>query len=147
MGTLRKMKMQMRLDKELHKTLVRSAKNEILIDVDGDHEADVALIDTTGDGDIDTLAVDLTGDGEFNLYFTDTDHNGVPDVVLLDSTGRGDIELLGIGKEVEDAMVAVADRVLHMMAAEAYVAEALDAALDELDQDIRQARKALKKRK
>ena len=62
MGTLRKMKMKMRLDKDLHKTLVRSAKNEILIDVDGYHEADFALMDTTGDGDIDTLAVDLTGD-------------------------------------------------------------------------------------
>ncbi len=72
MGTLKKMKMKLRMDKDLRKTLVRSARNEILIDLDGDREADVALLDTTGDGDIDTLAMDLTGDGEFNLYFTDT---------------------------------------------------------------------------
>lgn len=147
MGTLRKMKMKMRLDKDLHKTLVRSAKNEILIDVDGDHEADFALMDTTGDGDIDTLAVDLTGDGEFNMYFTDTDHNGLPDVVLLDTTGKGDIELLGIGKEVEDAMIELANEILKMMEAGDYIANVLDATLEELDKDIRQARKALKNRK
>ena len=147
MGTLRKMKMKMRLDKDLHKTLVRSAKNEILIDVDGYHEADFALMDTTGDGDIDTVAVDLTGDGEFNMYFTDTDHNGLPDVVLLDTTGKGDIELLGIGKEVEDAMIELANEILKMMEAGDYIDNVLDATLEELDKDIRQARKALKNRK
>lgn len=147
MGTLRKVKSKMRRDKDLRKTLVRSGKDEILIDVDGDHEADVALLDTAGNGDIDTLAVDLTGDGEFNLYFTDTDRNGVPDVVLLDETGRGDFTLLGIGSEMEDAIVAAANRVLLMMEAEDYIAQALDEALDDLDKDIRAARKALKKRK
>ena len=145
MGTLRKMKMKMRFDKDLHKALVRSSKDEILIDVDGDHEADFALLDTTGDGDIDTLAVDLTGDGEFNLYFTDTDHNGLPDAVFLDSTGEGDIELLGIGQDVEDAMKLIAYKILQMMEAEQYAAEILDEALDELEKDVRRARKELKK--
>ena len=36
MGTLRKVKLKMMLDKEFRKTLVRSAKDEILIDMDGD---------------------------------------------------------------------------------------------------------------
>ncbi len=144
MGTLRKMKMKLRMDKDLHKTLVRSARNEILIDLDGDREADVALLDTTGDGDIDTLAMDLTGDGEFNLYFTDTDHNGIPDMVLLDSTGAGDIEFLAIGQEVEDAMIVAAGTVLRMMAAEEYAVQLLDEALDDLEKDVRLARKNLK---
>ncbi len=147
MGTLRKMKMKLRLDKDLHKTLVRSAKNEILIDVDGDHEADVALTDSVGDGDIDTLAVDLTGDGEFNLYFKDTNHSGVPDMVYLDSTGEGDITLLGVGPEIEEAIRKAAGGILLMMAEEEYEAELLDAALDEVDADIRKMRKSLKKYK
>ena len=36
MGTLRKVKRKMKMDKDFRKTLVRSAKDEILIDVDGD---------------------------------------------------------------------------------------------------------------
>lgn len=147
MGTLRKAKLKMKLDKDFRKTLMRGARNEILIDVDGDKEADIALMDTTGDGDIDTLAVDLTGDGEFNLYFTDTDHNKVPDMVLYDEDGTGDFQLLGLGKEVEDTLISAAATVLAMLEAEDYIADVLDRALEDLDQDIRMARKALKKQK
>ena len=67
MGTLRTLKAAMRLDIDLRKMLVRGNRNELLIDVDGDKEADIAIIDMTGDDGIDTVAVDLTGDGEFNL--------------------------------------------------------------------------------
>lgn len=146
MGTLRKAKLNMKLDKEFRKMLVRGARNEIFIDIDGDKEADIALMDTTGDGDIDTLTVDLTGDGEFNLYFTDTDRNHVPNMVLYDEEGTGDFQLLGLGKEVEDTLLSTAATVLAMLEAEDYIVAVLDQALEELDQDIRTARKALKKR-
>lgn len=146
MGTLRQVKRKMRLDRDLRKTLVRSAKDEILIDVDGDGQPDVVLMDSTGDGDIDTVAVDLTGDGEFDLYFHDSDANGVPDMVLLDSDGDGQLDLVGVGPEVEAEMIEAAKTVLAIMALGDYVAQELDAALDELDKEIRAARKALRAR-
>ena len=147
MGTLRKLKSKMRFDRDWHKTLLRSAKNEILIDIDGDKEADLALIDTTGDGNIDTLAVDLTGDGEFNLYLGDTDQNGIPDVALYDENGTGDLELLGLGKEVEDAIIGTACLIRAAVVTGDYIAAALEEELDELDRQIKAAQKELKKRR
>lgn len=144
MGTLRTVKRKMKLDKDLRKTILRSAKDEILIDVDGDGLADAALMDSTGDGNIDTLAVDLTDDGEFNLYFHDSDGNNIPDMVLLDEDGDGILDYAAIGKEVEDAMVEIANEILTMMALGDYVAEKLDAELDELEKELKLARKALK---
>ena len=132
MGTLRKLKTKMKFDRDWHKTLLRSAKNEILIDIDGDKEADLALLDTTGDGDIDTLAIDLTGDGEFNLYFGDTDQNGIPDVVLYDENGTGDLELLGIGPEVEEAIINTVGLIRAAVITGDYIADALEQELDEL---------------
>ncbi|MCC8358026.1 MAG: hypothetical protein LJU34_09435 [Oscillospiraceae bacterium] len=145
MGTLRKVKRKMKLDRDLRKTLVRSAKDEILIDIDGDGAPDVVILDSTGDGDIDTVAVDVSGDGEFDLYFHDSDANGIPDMILLDSDGDGELELVGVGQEVEDAMIEAAQTILTALALGDYIAEELDAALDELDKEVRQARKALKK--
>lgn len=143
MGNLRKIKRKMRLDRDLRKTLVRSTKDEILIDVDGDGMPDVALLDVSGDGDVDTLAVDLNGNGEFDLFFHDSDANGVPDMVWLNDEDEG-VELVGVGPEIEQAMVAAAQAVLEQMALEEYVAQELDQELDELQQEIDQARKALR---
>ncbi|MCD8364239.1 MAG: hypothetical protein LUC83_00175 [Clostridiales bacterium] len=144
MGTLRKVKQKMKLDRDFRKTLVRSAKDEIMIDVDGDGVPDIALMDSTGDGDIDTLAMDLTGDGEFNLYFHDSDDNGIPDMILLDEDGDGIIEVVAIGKEVEARMIEAANTILTMMAVGDYVAETLDQALDDMQEMLNEAKKELK---
>ncbi len=144
MGTLRKVKFKMKMDKDFRKTLVRSAKDEILIDMDGDGEPDIALMDSTGDGDIDTLAVDLTGDGEFDLYFHDSDGNGLPDLVLLNSEGDGTVEVLGFGPEVEKRTILAAHDIMAMLALEEYEAAALDSALDSFQKEIDEARKQLK---
>ena len=144
MGTLRSVKRKMKTDQDLRKTLLRSAKDEILIDVDGDGLADAALMDSTGDGNIDTLAVDLTGDGEFNLYFHDSDANNIPDMVLLDEEGDGVLELVGIGPEVEAAMIEAAAAILEMMAVGEYVAEQLDRELEKLEGQLKIAQKELK---
>ena len=143
MGNLRAIKNKMRLDPDLRKTLIRSTPDEILIDVDGDSLPDVVLLDSTGDGDIDTLAVDLTGDGEFNLYFHDSDANGIPDLVFL--VDGDEAELLGVGQEVEDAMIQAAQDIFAMMALEDYVAAALDEALEELQKEIDEARRELRR--
>lgn len=147
MGTLRRLKTKMKFDRDWHKTLLRSAKDEILIDIDGDKEADLALLDTTGDGDIDTLAVDLTGDGEFNLYFGDTDQNGIPDIVLYDENGTGDLEILGLGKEIEEAILNTVGLIRAAVITGDYIAAALEQELDELYREVKAAQKELKKRK
>lgn len=143
MGTLRKVKLKMMVDKDFRKALIRSAKDEILIDVDGDGQPDVALLDCTGDGDIDTLAVDLTGDGEFNLYLHDSDANGLPDLVLLDREGDGDMEVLDIGPDAEARVLEAGQTILTMLEPGEYVAQALDQALEELQREIGETRKAL----
>lgn len=144
MGTLRTVKRKMKFDKNWRKTLIRSAKDEILIDLDGDGQPDLALMDSVGDGDIDTLAVDLTGDGEFDLYFHDSDNNGLPDMVFLDSDGDGCIDLVGVGPDIEEKMLFAGQTILAMMRLGDYVAETLDAVLDELESEIKVARKQLK---
>ena len=141
MGTLRDVKKKMMQDTEWKQTLLRSAKDEILIDVDGDGMADVAMMDSTGDGNIDTLAVDLTGDGEFNLYFHDSDANNIPDMVLLDSDGDGVLDLVEMGPGVEDRMIAAAAEILAMMEAGDYIAAQLDRELEALDKELRAAQK------
>ncbi len=145
-GNLLRVKRLMQLDKEWSKTLVRSSKKEILIDLDGDGQPDIALMDVAGDGDIDTLAVDLTGDGEFNLYFTDTDGNSIPDMVLLDEEGNGtDMEILGVGSEVEEALLEAAAALELTLAADEYIGAAVEAAMDALDEEVKKARADVKK--
>ncbi len=146
MGTLRQLKMKMKMDRDWHKTLVRGSRNEILIDLDGDKEADIGLLDVSGNGDVDTIAIDLTGDGEFNLYFSDTDENGIPDLVLMDEEGNGDIKILGIGQEVEDGMISAAAAISASIVTGEYVSSVLEKALDEMEDEIKLARKQLKKR-
>ena len=146
MGTLRKTRTKLRLDRDLRQMLVRGSRDEILLDLDGDKQADIALIDDDRDGDLDTFALDLTGDGQFNLYLVDTDHNHIPDAILFDREGDGDMELLALGEEVEAAILSAAQELYISLLAEEYLAQDLDAALRELEKEAREARKALKKR-
>ena len=76
------------MDRDLRHKLVRGSRHEILLDLDGDKLADIALIDDNHDGDLDTIAVDLAGNGEFDLFLIDTDHNNIPD------KGKGGIEMM-----------------------------------------------------
>ena len=82
----------------------RGDKNKIMIDLNGDGEADAALIDTTGSDMPDLLAIDVTGDHKFNLFLDDTDDNNFPDVVYIDKKGDGNIQLLGAGEDMHDQM-------------------------------------------
>ena len=104
---------------------------------------DIALLDCTGDGDIDTLALDISNEGEFNLYFHDSDANGLPDMVLLDREGDGNMEVLGVSEEVESRMIEASHAVLAMLELGDYVAESLDRALDDLQKEIDEVRKLL----
>jgi len=144
MGTLRKLKLQLKLDKNLRHMMIKGCRNEILIDLDGDKQADLAFIDQCGDGNIDTIAVDL-GDDDTTLYFIDTDHNNVPDAILVDERGRSEISALACGKEVEAAILSAAQALFAAIEFGEYVTSVLDACLDELEKEIKKAKKTYRK--
>ena len=133
MGTLRQLKTKMRLDKELRPMLVRSSLHEVLIDLDGDKVADIALIDNNRDGDIDMIAVDATGNGDFNLYIGDQDANGIPDTVEFYADGE-DMPLAAyFGTAVEDGFIALGERIFARVVAAELIADELIAAFAEFE--------------
>lgn len=144
MGTLRKVKTKMKKDKDLKKTLIRSAKDEILIDIDGDGMPDIALMDSNGDGDIDTLAVNLANEDEFNLYFHKLDSENMPEMVLLDSESDAEVEIMGIDAVMRAKMLIAAHSVFSMMELGDYIAEKLERSFDELQETMESAGKILK---
>ena len=142
MGTLMKLKGFMKLNGDLRPLLVRGGIHEILLDVDGDKEADIAIIDADSDGDIDTVAIDLTGDGEFNVYIKDSDGNGVPDTVLYVEEGAETSKVISGSKEETEAIFLAGAAALYkaIMVAD-YVASEIEAGLKELDKEVRRVRK------
>lgn len=142
MGTLMKLKGFMKLNKDLRPMLVRGGIHEILLDVDGDKEADIAIIDADSDGDIDTVAIDLTGDGEFNVYIKDSDGNGIPDTVLFVGEGEETSKVISGSKEETEAKFIAGAQILYtaIMAAE-YIASEIETGLKELDKEVRRLRK------
>lgn len=145
MGTLRAAKFFMKTDKDLRKLLLRGGRSEILIDLDGDKEADIAMYDVNHDGNIDTFAADLFNTGEFNLYIEDTDMNGVPDTIFLDEEDNGEFKRIAEGPEVEEKILIAAQALYQLIQLEDIVASELDAQLRELDKAVKQARKELRK--
>lgn len=138
-----KTKQRMKEDSILGKMVLLSSKTEILLDLDGDHLADVGLMDSVGDGRVDTLAVDLTGDNEFNLYFMDTRQNDLPDVAFYDEKSNGDLRLVGIGEGVQGTLQQAASSVYRTLLAETYDAAKVEKALKDLNALIKDARAKL----
>ena len=131
MGTLRELKYKMRLDKDLRPMLVRSMRHELLLDLDGDKVADIALIDNNRDGDIDMIAVDATGNGDFNLYVGDQDGNGIPDIVEFYEDGD-DLPIASyFGRNVEERFLDLAEHIYRHAVAKELIAAELIAAFNE----------------
>lgn len=147
MGTLMKARLAIKSDHELRKHLVRGSRHEILIDLDGDKEADIALMDVDKDGDIDRFAADIGGNGYFDLYVVDTDGNGIPDKILTVNEETDEEEVLAAGPEVEARILAIAEKIALIIQAKEIIAEELDQRLAEMDQEIRRARIELAKRR
>ena len=133
MGTLRKVKNALRFDAELRPMLVRSTLHEVMIDLDGDKVADIALIDGTHNGDIDTIAIDVTGNGDFNIYISDTDGNGIPDAVQFYADGEDMPEAAYFGRVVEERMVEMALRIRGTIIAGEIITAELINILEEID--------------
>ena len=133
MGTLRQLKFHMRTDNELRPLLVRSSHHELLIDLDGDKVADIALIDNNHDGDIDMIGVDATGNGDFNLYIGDADGNGIPDTVEFYEDGE-DMPLAAyFGRRVEERFIDMAELIYTRIVAKEIIATELISALAEFE--------------
>ena len=143
MGTLKKMRFAMKTDRDLRKMLVRGSHNEILLDLDGDKQADVALQDINSDGDIDRIAFDSTGDGWFNFFIDDEDRNGVPDRIFIVKYGNEEepdkVEELAAGPEVEEAILTIAEQVALIIQAKEIIGEELCLHLNDLDRQVSKA--------
>lgn len=133
MGTLRELKTKMRLDKDLRPMLVRSMRHEVLIDLDGDKVADIALIDSNRDGDIDMIAVDATGNGDFNLYVGDTDGNGVIDTVEFYDDGDDMPIAAYFGRAVEERFIELGAAIYARVVAGELIAAELIKAFEEFE--------------
>ena len=140
MGTLNKMRLTMKTDRDLRKLMVRGSHNEILLDLDGDKQADIAFQDINSDGDIDRFAFDATGDGWFNLFIDDEDRNGIPDRIFVVKYGNDEeldkVEQLAAGPEVEQEIIAAAQEIALMIQAKEIIGEEMILRLNDLDRKV-----------
>ena len=145
MGTLKKLRHTIRTDNDLRKMLVRGSRNEILLDIDGDKEADIAFQEIYHDGNIDRIALDVTGNGIFDLYIDDTDRNGIPDHIFYVEEGNEEemdkVVDLAAGPEVEQAILDAAQAVAFILDAEEVIADELSWRLKQLEANVYTARK------
>ena len=135
---IKRIKRQIKEDPELRGKLVRSGRNEIMLDLDGDGAADVCL-SCEGDGErVDTLSFDLSGNGEFNLFLHDADGNGIPDTVFWAEDGSEEAELVAFGSEVELGLLHIAARIDALLSTEELVNEEFGVSLAELGDYLHQ---------
>ena len=148
MGTLKKMRLTMKTDRDLRKLMVRGSHNEILLDLDGDKQADIALQDINSDGNIDRFAFDATGDGWFNLFIDDEDRDGVPDRIFVVKYGKDEepdtVVELAAGPEVEQEIIAVAQEIALMIQAKEIISEEMIVRLNDLDRKVSKASRVIR---
>ena len=148
MGTLKKMRLAMKTDRDLRKLMVRGSHNEILLDLDGDKQADIALQDINSDGNIDRIALDVSGDGWFDLFIDDEDRNGIPDRIFVVKYGGDEapdkVEELAAGPEVEQEIIAAAQEIALLMEAKEIIGEELCMRLNDLDRKVSKASRLIR---
>ena len=129
---IRMAKLRIKADPELRKLLMRSSRNEIMLDLDGDGVADVCISSENEGKKIDTLAIDLSGNGEFNLYLHDADGNGIPDTILWADDDSEEVEVIAMGTDVEGGLIDIAARIDRLLSAEEFLNEELGLSLADL---------------
>ena len=142
-GTLSKTRVALRADHKTRKMLLRGSNNELLIDLDGDKQADIALVDVDKGGNLDRICVDLTGNGYFDLYVDDTDNNGIPDRIFLVDEENDKTQELAFGPEAEEQIMVAAKAVAQVLEAQEIIADELDARLRDMEISIHSARRQL----
>lgn len=135
---IKRIKRQLRVDPDLRGMLVRSGRNEIMLDLDGDGVADVCISSENESGSIDTLAFDLSGNGDFNLFLHDADGNGIPDSVFWADDDSDEAELIAFGSDVERGLIDIAARIDALMNAEEFLNEEFGISLADLGDYLKQ---------
>lgn len=130
---IKRIKKQIKADPELRDMLVRSGRNEIMLDLDGDGAADLCISSEGSGGRIDTLALDLSGNGDFNLFLHDADGNGIPDTVFWADDDSDEAELIAFGSDVELGLLDIAARIDALMSAEEFLNDAFGVSLTALE--------------
>ena len=147
-GTLKKMRLTMKTDRDLRKLMVRGSHNEILLDLDGDKQADIALQDINSDGNIDRFAFDATGDGWFNLFIDDEDRDGVPDRIFVVKYGKDEepdkVVELAAGPDVEQEIIAIAQEIALLIQAKEIIGEEMIVRLNDLDRKVSKASRVIR---
>jgi len=143
MSTLSQVKVRMKADREMHKKLVRGGRHEILLDLDGDRVADLALMDENMDGDIDTLAFDLRGSGDFDLYLTDLDGNLVIDRILFDEEGNGEFSEKSWGPQVDGPLLEAATSLYRYLREQSWETARLEELIEEMGSSVTEAYNAV----
>ena len=115
MGLLKLTKRKLMKSEKMSEMIVRGGRNEILVDLDGDKQADIGILDTTGEGFADTIALDINGDNQFNLYIMDSNLNGIPDVSYIDELSDGNVKLVSIGESVMTDLQKAAAKVFRIL--------------------------------
>ncbi len=129
---IKKIKKQIKADPELRDMLVRSGRNEIMLDLDGDGAADLCLSCEGGGDRIDTLALDLSGNGDFNLFLHDADGNGIPDTVFWADDESDEAELIAFGSDVEQGLIRIAAHIDALLTADEFMTEEFGISLADL---------------
>lgn len=135
--SIREAKKRIKANPELKKLLVRSGRNEIMLDLDGDGVADLCFSCENGGKAIDTLSIDLSGNGEFNFFLHDADGNGIPDTILWADDGSEEAEVVAIGSEVEQGLIDIATRISSLLSAEEFLNEEFGVSLYDLAQYLK----------
>jgi hypothetical protein len=148
MSSLSAVRLVMKSDLSIRKMMVRGNRNEILLDMDGDGQPDVAIQDINNDGQVDRIAFDVSGSGTYDLFVDDQDGNGIPDRIFTftegGEEGRDKEEVLAEGPALEVALVESYKGLVALMDLQEMVKEDLDAALKELEINVRKARRELR---
>ncbi len=142
-GKIRKIKKRIMADPEMKKMLVRSAWDEIMLDLDGDGIADVCLSSDNVWGYIDTFSVDLTGNGEFNLYLHDANGNGLPDAILWGDDDSDELVLVAAGSAVENGLVETVAKIESLLRSDEFKSAELGLTLSDLADYLRSNAEAL----
>ena len=99
---------------------------------------------TSKKADAEPAAEAVTGsDGAFDFGRVTP---GIYNLEITYENGSDEVTVLGLGQEVEDAMISAAADVYMLMLADEYIAASMDAALEELEKDVKAARRELRGR-
>ena len=75
------------------------ADDMLVVNINGDDQADIVISDEDGDGQLDVVAMDINGDGEVDFIAQDVDGDGQMDIAGMDLDHDGNVDYAFIPQE------------------------------------------------